>query len=87
METKLKNYLYMSLLIFQLTPMFMENKNGTPKIISFYAKRARGAMARFVIQNRISDVTALQEFDSGGYAYQPQLSEPMKPVFLRQPAG
>ncbi len=62
----------------------MEDKNGTPKVVSFYAKRARGAMARYVIQNRISDVVSLQEFDSGGYAYQPQMSEPLKPVFLRQ---
>ncbi|MFT6457969.1 peroxide stress protein YaaA [Pseudophaeobacter arcticus] len=69
-----------------VTPVFMEDKNGTPKVVSFYAKRARGAMARFVIQNRVSEVAALQEFDSGGYAYQPQLSEPMKPVFLRHPA-
>ncbi|CUH87027.1 hypothetical protein PH5382_00947 [Phaeobacter sp. CECT 5382] len=66
-----------------VTPVFMENKNGTPKVVSFYAKRARGAMARYVIQNRLQDVAALQEFDSGGYAYQPQLSEPLKPVFLR----
>ena len=67
-----------------VTPVFMEDKNGTPKVVSFYAKRARGAMARYVIQNRISDVASLQEFDSGGYTYQPQMSEPLKPVFLRQ---
>lgn len=67
-----------------VTPVFMENKNGTPKIVSFYAKRARGAMARYVIQHRLTDIAALQEFDSGGYVYQPQLSEPSKPVFLRE---
>ncbi|KPD13330.1 peroxide stress protein YaaA [Phaeobacter sp. 11ANDIMAR09] len=70
-----------------VTPVFMEDKGGTPKVVSFYAKRARGAMARYVIQNRISDMAALQEFDTGGYAYQPTLSEPMKPVFLRHSAG
>lgn len=70
-----------------VTPVFMEDKNGTPKVVSFYAKRARGAMARYVIQNRITDVAALQDFDSGGYAYQPELSDPLKPVFLRQPVG
>jgi cytoplasmic iron level regulating protein YaaA (DUF328/UPF0246 family) len=70
-----------------VTPVFMEDKNGTPKVVSFYAKRARGAMARYVIQNRLTDVASLQEFDMGGYAYQPDLSEPMKPVFLRRPAG
>ncbi|OED46835.1 peroxide stress protein YaaA [Leisingera sp. S232] len=66
-----------------ITPVFMEDKNGTPKVVSFYAKRARGAMARFVIQNRLSDAQSLLDFDTGGYAYQPQMSEPDKPVFLR----
>jgi cytoplasmic iron level regulating protein YaaA (DUF328/UPF0246 family) len=66
-----------------ITPVFMEMKNGTPKVVSFYAKRARGAMARYIIQHRLDDVAALQEFDTGGYAYQPELSEPDKPVFLR----
>ncbi|MEP2717869.1 peroxide stress protein YaaA [Pseudophaeobacter sp.] len=70
-----------------VTPVFMEDKNGTPKVVSFYAKRARGAMARYVIQHRVNEVAALQEFDTGGYVYQPQLSEPMKPVFLRQPTA
>lgn len=66
-----------------VTPVFMEDKNGTPKVVSFYAKRARGAMARFIIQRRLTDAESLLEFDTGGYAYQPQLSEPDKPVFLR----
>ncbi len=70
-----------------VTPVFMEDKNGTPKIVSFYAKRARGAMARYVIQHRITDIAALQDFDSGGYVFQPQLSASMKPVFLRQPSA
>lgn len=68
-----------------VTPVFMENKNGTPKVVSFYAKRARGAMARYVIQRRLTDPASLQEFDSGGYKYQPQMSDPLKPVFLRDP--
>ena len=66
-----------------ITPVFMEMKNGTPKVVSFYAKRARGAMARYIIQHRLKDADALKDFDSGGYAYQPDLSEPDKPVFLR----
>jgi cytoplasmic iron level regulating protein YaaA (DUF328/UPF0246 family) len=61
----------------------MENKDGKPKIVSFYAKRARGAMARFIIQNRLTEADALQDFDTGGYAYQADMSEPDKPVFLR----
>ncbi|WP_027236109.1 peroxide stress protein YaaA [Leisingera caerulea] len=67
-----------------VTPVFMEDKNGTPKVVSFYAKRARGAMTRFIIQHRLAEANALKDFDAGGYAYQPQMSEPDKPVFLRK---
>lgn len=66
-----------------ITPVFMEDKSGTPKIVSFFAKKARGAMARYVVQNRLTEPDALIEFDSGGYQYQPDLSEPDRPVFLR----
>ena len=66
-----------------ITPVFMEMKNDTPKVVSFYAKRARGAMARYIIQHRLNDAEALKDFDTGGYAYKPELSEPDKPVFLR----
>ncbi|UWQ41143.1 peroxide stress protein YaaA [Leisingera aquaemixtae] len=67
-----------------ITPVFMEDKNGTPKVVSFYAKRARGAMARYIIQHRLTDSESVKDFDAGGYAYQPQMSEPDKPVFLRK---
>lgn len=66
-----------------ITPVFMEDKPGGPKIVSFYAKKARGSMARYVIQRRLTDPEALTEFDLGGYVHQPELSEPDKPVFLR----
>ncbi len=66
-----------------VTPVFMEDRPGGPKIVSFFAKRARGAMARFIVQHRLTDSAALVEFDSGGYCYQPDLSEPDRPVFLR----
>lgn len=66
-----------------ITPVFMEDKGGTPKIVSFFAKRARGAMARFVVQNRLTEPAALAEFDSGGYVYRSDLSEPDRPLFLR----
>jgi len=66
-----------------ITPVFMEDKDGTPKVVSFYAKRARGAMARFIIQNRLTDPAALSDFDSGGYEYRPDLSGTDKPVFVR----
>lgn len=66
-----------------ITPVFMEDKAGTPKIVSFFAKKARGAMARYVVQNRLTDPAALTGFDSGGYAYDAELSAPDRPVFLR----
>ena len=66
-----------------ITPVFMEVKAGKPQIVSFYAKKARGAMARYIIQNRLTDAEALLEFDSGGYAHDPDRSTPDSPVFLR----
>ncbi|NOD94372.1 peroxide stress protein YaaA [Ruegeria sp. HKCCD4884] len=66
-----------------VTPVFMEDKNGTPKIVSFFAKKARGAMARYIIQHRLTDPKALLEFDTGGYSYRADLSEEDKPVFVR----
>ncbi|MCG7625738.1 peroxide stress protein YaaA [Epibacterium sp. Ofav1-8] len=67
-----------------VTPVFLEDKPGGPKVVSFYAKKARGAMTRFIIQNRLTDAAAITGFDSGGYAYQPEMSEPDAPVFLRR---
>jgi cytoplasmic iron level regulating protein YaaA (DUF328/UPF0246 family) len=67
-----------------ITPTFLEDKTGGPKIVSFFAKQARGAMARFVMQNRIKAVEGLQDFDLGGYKYQPTQSSDIAPVFLRE---
>lgn len=66
-----------------VTPVFMEDKAGTPKIVSFFAKKARGAMARYIIQRRLTDPEGILEFDTGGYAYRADLSELDKPVFVR----
>ncbi len=66
-----------------ITPVFMEDKGGAPKIVSFFAKKARGAMARYIIQHRLTDPGSLRGFDTGGYVYQPDLSDENKPVFLR----
>ena len=66
-----------------ISPVFMESTEKGPKIISFYAKRARGAMARFVVSNRIATPAALCDFDAVGYRYEPNLSSENKPVFLR----
>ena len=66
-----------------ITPQFMEDKGAGPKIVSFFAKKARGLMARYVIQKRLQNPESLKDFDTGGYAYQPELSTPEKPVFVR----
>ncbi|MEQ9259365.1 MAG: peroxide stress protein YaaA [Roseovarius sp.] len=69
-----------------ITPVFLEDKPGGPKIVSFYAKKARGAMARFIVTRRLTDPASLEEFDLGGYAHAPELSEPGRPAFLRAAA-
>lgn len=66
-----------------ITPTFLEDGPKGPRVMSLWAKRARGAMARFIIQNRLTDPDALTSFDSGGYRYQPEMSEADRPVFLR----
>jgi cytoplasmic iron level regulating protein YaaA (DUF328/UPF0246 family) len=65
------------------TPVFMEDKGTGPKIVSFFAKKARGAMARFVVQNRVRDLDGLKDFDMGGYTFQPAQSGDGKMVFVR----
>ncbi len=52
-----------------VTPQFYELKNGNPKIVSFFAKKARGAMARFIVENRITEIEELKHFDLGGYRF------------------
>lgn len=66
-----------------ISPVFQDGKDGKYKIISFYAKRARGLMARYVVQNRISDPTDLKGFNLDGYRYYAAESKPDKPVFRR----
>lgn len=62
---------------------FRDLKNGQYKIISFYAKKARGLMARYVIKERLSSPAGLSDFDYQGYRYSPQHSQTDKLVFLR----
>lgn len=66
-----------------ITPTFMELKDTKPRIVSFFAKRARGAMARYVIENRLTKAEDIKDFRSGGYCFDPDLSEGDKWVFLR----
>lgn len=62
---------------------FLENKQGTYKIVSFFAKRARGTMTDWIIQNRITDVDDLKDFAEDGYYYSEEKSRPKAIVFLR----
>ena len=62
---------------------FRDFKNGQYKIISFYAKKARGLMSRFVIQERVEDPERLKQFDVQGYYYSAEQSSVDKLVFLR----
>ena len=67
-----------------VTPVFEDWKGGRYKIISFYAKRARGLMSRYVITRRIDEVEALQGFDAEGYAFAADASDADTLVFRRR---
>ena len=67
-----------------VTPVFMERKDGKEKIISFYAKNARGAMARFIIQNQITEVEDIKNFNLDRYSYNPSISDESKFIFTRE---
>ena len=62
---------------------FKDLKNGQYKIISFYAKKARGLMARYVIKERLSDPAGLKDFNYQGYRFSAEQSKPDSLVFLR----
>jgi cytoplasmic iron level regulating protein YaaA (DUF328/UPF0246 family) len=66
-----------------VTPEFREGKEGTYKMVSFFAKKARGMMTRFILRNGIHQEEQLRAFDSEGYCYNNQLSEKGRPVFTR----
>jgi hypothetical protein len=66
-----------------ITPAFKEHKNGQFQIVSFFAKRARGLMSRFIIQNNISDPDEIKAFDLEGYYYNNDLSKGDNWIFTR----
>ncbi|UYG08102.1 peroxide stress protein YaaA [Halomonas sp. M4R1S46] len=66
-----------------VTPVFKDEKNGQYKIISFYAKKARGLMAAWMIRQRLDDAEALKDFDVAGYRFNAALSEGDTLVFCR----
>ena len=66
-----------------ISPQFMDKKDDKYKIISFYAKKARGLMSAYIIKNKIIDVEKIKGFDSDGYSYNAAMSEGDKWVFTR----
>lgn len=67
-----------------ITPVFKDEKNGSFKIISFYAKKARGLMSAWLIQQQISDPDSLKEFDVAGYQFDAAASQGDSFVFTRR---
>jgi hypothetical protein len=67
-----------------ITPVFKDQKNGQYKIISFYAKKARGLMARYIIDHRLTDIAQLKDFDTNGYEFCQSESTDTTLVFTRQ---
>lgn len=64
-------------------PIFLDNKNGKYKVISFYAKHARGLMCRYMIQNRLTEIEQLKAFDLAGYWFDETSSTTNELVFKR----
>ena len=65
------------------SPLFLDEKKGQFKVISFYAKKARGLLARYVIQNQLQDPAQLIDFNLAGYQYDAEQSSLETPVFIR----
>ncbi len=71
-----------------ITPTFLDAKgDGDYKQVSFFAKRARGAMAGWIVRERITTAKAIVEFDDLGYRYDAGRSTPDQPVFIRRNDG
>lgn len=70
-----------------IAPVFQDWKNGNYKIISFFAKRARGLMARYAAANAITDPEQLKGFDVDGYAFDERSSSAHRWVFRRRQDG
>ncbi|MGB1327412.1 MAG: peroxide stress protein YaaA [Porticoccaceae bacterium] len=66
-----------------ITPVFMDQKGDKYKIISFFAKRARGLMSAFIIKNKITDAQQLKTFNVDGYSFNSAMSDGNKWVFCR----
>lgn len=67
-----------------VTPVFKDYHNGEFKMIGFYAKKARGLMARFIIDNQINAVDQIKHFDRKGYVFDTSLSSEFEWIFTRK---
>lgn len=67
-----------------ITPVFKDAKNGQYKIISFFAKKARGMMSAYIIQNQLNTSEGLKDFNTAGYQFNEALSSPSEWVFTRE---
>lgn len=70
-----------------INPVFLDGNESEAKVISFWAKRARGSMARFIVENALTDPDDLRGFTTGGYVWRADLSTRDRPVFLRSTAS
>lgn len=67
-----------------ISPVFKDFKNNELKIIAFYAKKARGSMARYAIDHNVKNLDELKAFDTDGYSYSERYTEnELEPVFIR----
>jgi cytoplasmic iron level regulating protein YaaA (DUF328/UPF0246 family) len=66
-----------------ITPVFKEYKQGKYKIIAIYAKRARGLMAKYIIENKIDSVEGLKGFEEDGYVFEEGMSNDRELIFTR----
>ncbi|MCH2115179.1 MAG: peroxide stress protein YaaA [Pirellulales bacterium] len=69
-----------------ITPVFKDRKGGQYKVLSFFAKKARGMMTRHIIRNRVTDERGILTFREAGYKYHRGLSSADQPVFARDEA-
>lgn len=67
-----------------ITPVFKDFASGQYRVLSFFAKKARGEMAAYLVRNRITSPKKIPEFAVDGYKYSDAESTPAKPVFLRK---
>ncbi|MGB5755686.1 MAG: peroxide stress protein YaaA [Acidimicrobiales bacterium] len=68
-----------------VTPVFLDAKgDGDHRVVSFFAKKARGAMAAWIVRNRVKKVAEFEDFDGMGYTFDPTRSTDARPAFSRR---